>query len=293
MYNDNFIAFYDQGVFMNSFFSKLDTELFCKHFCGGLTANANTPFHCHDGYEILIFLGGTTSFYVEHQCTSLSKGDIICCPPYTFHRALPKSEQDYERVLINFSEANLLTLNSAHTNLAQCFYNKSVPYRILHLNTDELTTLLQYTQRLENCFTDSFFGNDVLQKALLTEILVMLNRQTPEQSSKNHINTYSPIVTKIFSYIEAHYREEFRIKHLADELHHNADYLTRCFKKTTGCSIQQFVIAKRVNLAQKLLREGNTPLDACYLSGFENYSNFSRTFTKHTGISPKKYQLNT
>jgi YesN/AraC family two-component response regulator len=120
----------------------------------------------------------------------------------------------------------------------------------------------------------------------------MLSQQTPEQSSKNHINTYSPIVTKIFSYIEAHYREKFSIKHLADELHHNADYLTRCFKKTTGCSIQQFVIAKRVNLAQKLLREGNTPLDACYLSGFENYSNFSRTFTKHTGISPKKYQIN-
>ena len=278
---------------MNNFFSKLDNELSCKHFCGGLIANTNTPFHCHDGYEILIFLGGTTSFYVEQHCTSLIRGDIICCPPYTFHRALPQNEQDYERVLINFSETELIELNSPHTNLAECFYNQRVPFRILHLDTNELTTLLQYTKRLENCFTDSFFGNDVIKKALLTEILVMLNLQTPDQSPKNYINTYSPIVTKIFSYIEAHYREKFLIKHLADELHHNADYLSRCFKKATGCSIQQFIIAKRVNLAQKLLREGNAPLDACYLSGFENYSNFSRTFTKHTGISPKKYQLNT
>jgi len=277
---------------MNNIFSKLDKELSCNHICGGLTANSNTPFHCHDGYEILIFLAGTASFYVEQHCISLSRGDIICCPPYTFHRALPQREHDYERILINFSESLLSELNSPLTNLAECFYTQETPFRILHLSTSELTALTQDTKHLESCFFTSLYGNDLLQRALLTEILITLNRQVQTQNITNHTSTYSPIVTKILCYIEAHYKKDFHITHMANELHHNADYLTRCFKKTTGCSIQQFVIAKRITLAQKLLRKGNTPLDVCYLSGFENYSNFSRTFSKHTGISPKRYQLN-
>lgn len=275
---------------MKNFFSKLETGLSCMHHSGGLIADFNTPFHCHDGYEILIFLGGDISFFVEQHCISLTPGDIVCCPPYTFHRAVPNSEQSYERVLLNISEACLQKQNSPHTNLAGCFYEDKNQFRILRLAPYDLETLLQYTNRLEACLAGQTFGCDVLQNALLVEILVLLNRQTDTPGRLLPSGTQSPLVTKILTYIEEHFREDFHMEQLAAELHHNADYLTRCFKKATGCSIQQFLIAKRINNAQRLLREGSNPCDVCYLSGFDNYSNFSRTFTKHTGTSPKQYQ---
>lgn len=50
---------------------------------------------------------------------------------------------------------------------------------------------------------------------------------------------------------------------------------------------------KRAPQAKKLLRMGKPPIDVCFLCGFNNYSNFSRTFSKHLKLSPKQYQIST
>ena len=55
--------------------------------------------------------------------------------------------------------------------------------------------------------------------------------------------------------------------------------------------IQQYIIEKRLTQAKKLLRMGKPPIDVCFLCGFNNYSNFSRTFSKHLKLSPKQYQI--
>ncbi|WP_353612038.1 AraC family transcriptional regulator [Clostridium sp. KLE 1755] len=39
------------------------------------------------------------------------------------------------------------------------------------------------------------------------------------------------------------------------------------------------------------MRKGYRLCEACYAAGFHNYSNFSRTFSLQTGMSPKQYQL--
>ncbi len=273
-----------------NFFSELNVPIICRHIIGGLTANSSTPLHCHDGYEILIFLGGNTSFFVEQHEKILTPGDIICCPPYTFHRARPYTPDGYERILVNISAAQLNQLNTLYTNLSSCFYENAHALNILHLPSKEWDKLMDYCSQLEHCLTNKPFGYDVLQPALLTQILVLLNQQTSSNKKTTYINNMSPLVSKIFMYIENHFTESITMEQLSIHLHHNADYLTRCFHKSTGCTIQQFIIAKRINFAQKLLREGHNPCDACYSSGFQDYSNFSRTFTKHIGISPKQYQ---
>ena len=97
-------------------------------------------------------------------------------------------------------------------------------------------------------------------------------------------------LAETFSYIEDHLCEEITLKQLAEHVHHNGTYLSRCFKKLSGASLTQYILAKRIALAQKLLREGCSPNDACFQSGFNNYSNFSRTFSKQAGCSPRQYQ---
>lgn len=49
-------------------------------------------------------------------------------------------------------------------------------------------------------------------------------------------------------------------------------------------------LQKLMKIAQKLLNQGKTATEACYLSGFNNYSNFSRSFSNITGKSPGKFQ---
>jgi len=273
----------------NNFFSELNTSIICKHLLGGLTVDTSVQLHCHNGYEILIFLGGDTSFFVEQHEQSLSPGDIVCCPPYTFHGAFPHSSHDYERILINISESQLNQLSSIQTNLSSFFYSNMHTLNIIHLPEESWTRLIDYCIQLDACLEQQPYGYDVLQPALLTQILVLLNQQS-KIPKIDYVNSMSPLVTSIFSFIENNYTQKMTMELLSENLHHNADYLTRCFRKATGCSIQQFIIAKRINHSQKLLREGYNPCEVCFLSGFQNYSNFSRAFTQHIGISPKQYQ---
>lgn len=100
------------------------------------------------------------------------------------------------------------------------------------------------------------------------------------------------LVTDIFVYIEEHISEAISLKRLSQHLHYNETYISRHFKNITGISLQKYIIIKKITLAQKYLREGYSPCDACYMTGFNNYSNFSRTFSKQTSVSPKRYQLN-
>ena len=99
------------------------------------------------------------------------------------------------------------------------------------------------------------------------------------------------LVMETFNYIENHLTEEITLKCLEENLHYNGTYISRRFKRITGISLQNFIIAKKVMLSCKLLREGVSPCNACEMTGFNSYSNFSRTFSKQVGMSPKKYQM--
>ena len=52
-----------------------------------------------------------------------------------------------------------------------------------------------------------------------------------------------------------------------------------------------YINAKKIVLAQKLLLQNYSPYDVCFMVGYNNYSSFSRRFSKQIGTSPKQFQL--
>ena len=45
------------------FFSELNETLICEHKTNSWNTDDTTPYHCHDGYEILVFIGGHASVF--------------------------------------------------------------------------------------------------------------------------------------------------------------------------------------------------------------------------------------
>ena len=68
------------------------------------------------------------------------------------------------------------------------------------------------------------------------------------------------------------------------------EYLNPVFKKETGSTIFQYIQAKRLCLAQLALSRGASVTEACEEAGFNDYSNFIRTFRKILGCTPGEYQ---
>lgn len=94
---------------------------------------------------------------------------------------------------------------------------------------------------------------------------------------------------EILSYIDRNISESFGLEDLSAHFYLSSSYLCRIFKSATGTTINKYIVAKRITLAKSLLTEGCSVTEACERCGFNDYSNFLKSFKKATGVSPKKY----
>jgi AraC-like DNA-binding protein len=98
-------------------------------------------------------------------------------------------------------------------------------------------------------------------------------------------------INKVFEYVMKNYMESIYIKDVASKLNMSVPSFSRYFKFHTRKMFSGFVTEIRIGNACKLLQENNHSItEICYLSGFENLSNFNRHFKNKIGCIPKIYQ---
>lgn len=273
-------------------FIVLEKDILCE--CKDINVPImNAPLiHNHDGYELYLLLDGKVNLYTEGEGKILERGDLVFVKPYDFHHAKLLQYDKYDRIVINFKDSVVKKISSDKSDLAQCFnQTPSGKLHYSHLDEEEIQKFVSYAVALQDSLNDTTFGSDVLAIAFLTQILVMINRCITVSPQIEYTGIMPQLVSDTFSYVERHLTEELSLAVLEKHLQYNGTYISRCFRKTVGITLQQYIIAKRITLAQQYLQQGISPCDVCFMTGFNNYSNFSRTFLQQIGISPKKYQL--
>lgn len=273
-------------------FTALETDVTCECKTINEPVDSSMDLHNHDGHEILLVLGGAINFYTEFGGIRLERGDLICIHELEFHRGALLTREQYDRIVINVKSSVLRSVSSEQTDLETCFQrstNNSL--NVTRLSEEEMTQVENYAKSLQKSLYGKGIGDELLADAFLKLIMVIVNRHFINQQIGQHEEIMSELVVETFDYIEKHLTEKITLKKLEEHVHHNGTYISRCFKRITGITLQQFIIAKKISLSCKLLRDGHSPIDVCYMTGFNNYSNYSRTFSKQTGMSPKKYQM--
>ena len=92
-------------------------------------------------------------------------------------------------------------------------------------------------------------------------------------------------------YILRHIQDNICIDDIADQVHLNAQYLMRLFKKEMGQSILEYITDERIKIAKELLVRTDYPINQVADSvGYANYSYFTKIFRRATGESPKQYR---
>ena len=82
-----------------------------------------------------------------------------------------------------------------------------------------------------------------------------------------------------------------RLMEIARECALSVSHFARSFKETFGISTHQWLIRRRVEHAQELLRQTTTPIvDIAMQSGFGDQPAFTRTFRQVVGVSPGRWR---
>lgn len=97
-------------------------------------------------------------------------------------------------------------------------------------------------------------------------------------------------IQRSVAYIRAHLQESLTVQSLARLACLSTSYFANLFKKQTGVTVAQFIIAERMNRAKELLAEGKQVQEIAAMLGYEDRVYFSDAFKKHTGHTPSEYR---
>ena len=132
----------------------------------------------------------------------------------------------------------------------------------------------------------------------LLEILYELSLQENYHllASKSFANVKnapeSKRVRQVEEYIDKNYKQEIRLKTLADIAGMTPAAFSRFFRTRTGKTVSDYMIDIRLGHAARLLVDSPTSVaEICYACGFNNISNFNRIFKKK-GCSPTAFRDN-
>lgn len=97
---------------------------------------------------------------------------------------------------------------------------------------------------------------------------------------------------KIAQYIKANGDRTVTLKELAEHMNYSEYHLSRSFKKESGYTLKQYMEAIKIEKSiESLLNEDQSVTDAALDSGYHSLTSFSNIFKRHTGITPKKFTL--
>jgi transcriptional regulator GlxA family with amidase domain len=92
-------------------------------------------------------------------------------------------------------------------------------------------------------------------------------------------------------HLERHYAEPLTLSELASNVNLTRAHFLRMFKVTIGTTPHQFVLRLRLRAAAQLLLDAsNTVTSVAHAAGFQDLSNFTRSFVAEFGCPPSHYR---
>ena len=251
-------------------------------------------YHNHDFYEIYIYLSGRVSYIIEGKSYKLKPGDILLVHSRELHKPVIEAGEPYQRIVLWVNPDFLRTQSIEGANLSMCF-DVDFPKRhnLLRPNSEMSANIKSILNRFERACTNSAFGNTLLRNAYLLELIIYLNRAVLE-AYEDDITIdieFNEKINSIIKYINENLCEELLLDSISARFFMSKYHLLREFKKHTGFTIHKYICQKRLIAAKSMLKEGCSVTEACSKCGFNDYSNFIRSFKNTYGIPPRKYMI--
>jgi AraC-like DNA-binding protein len=256
----------------------------------------NIGYHYHEGYEVIQIWSGKGCLLVEDRIFPMQEGCIYIINALVSHCTNPDPGVPYTRSKITFSATYIHSLleQMGQLQLLEPFVSKGKGFCSFispdtHMR-EEFDRLFKKIA-LESCTRKDAY--EALINAYLVEMLSMIYRWylKSENSSNTRVNAVNKHINHIMDRINSNLFEDMSIDALSSGLHLSKYYLCHLFKSTTGLTITQYVIERRVSEAKKLLTSSDEAIsEIAMITGFKSFSAFSRTFKRITGYTPAGYR---
>lgn len=246
-------------------------------------------FHYHDFYKVLIFINGNVSYIVEGKQYDLKPYDIVLVNAGEIHKPVIHDKTPYERIIVYISPEFFENYKKQDYDLFMCF-QKAMDYHVNLIHFEDITKTKLYSACLElaESLHSSEYASSLLQKLKFIEWLVLLNQAILNENIHfAKAISANPTILTIMDYINGHIIENLTIDAISEKMYLNRSYIMHVFKEETGYTIGKYITEKRLFIAKRYIQNGASVTEACFQSGFKNYSAFYRAFKRKYKFLPK------
>jgi len=134
---------------------------------------------------------------------------------------------------------------------------------------------------------------DALSQAALDRLVLMAAKPRLRERAERSAGGLSGAARRrVLEFVDAHLDEaELSLPRLAAEAHLSEFHFARMFRASMGCTVHDWVAARRLDRARALLRETPLPLaDIAAACGYASASHLSQRFKAGTGTTPGQYR---
>jgi len=245
--------------------------------------------HYHDFHKVLIFISGNVNYQVEGNTYQLNPYDIVLINAGEIHKPIILDKTPYERVIIYISSRFFDDYRNEDYNLFHCF-SKALEHHASLIRIKDISKTKLYNSILElvKSFESIEYANQLYQQVIFTEFMIWVNRAVMNEGIIYPNATISnKTILDIMNHINSHLSDDITIESISSYFFLNRSYLMHLFKSRTGYTVGKYISEKRLFNSRKLIQSGIPITEACYQSGFKNYTTFYRAFVNKFDMPPK------
>ena len=245
----------------------------------------SVDYHYHE-FGKLMFLWEGAGYYVIEGCRySLQPGDMVLVPRGSVHRPELSAAESYYRTILYLS-GDFIKRNTENGTCGEELFS-SPGGHVLRPSPAEKMEWQGLLEKMEGELNGEQPGSAAMARCLLTELLILLGRkQQKGRAEPLSAPGGDEKMREILLYINAHLAEEIPVEALSERFYISKYHMMRRFKQETGMPVHSYITEKRLLLARDCMDAGESATAACYRSGFQSYSSFSRAYQKRFGVSP-------
>lgn len=249
-----------------------------------------TIYQSHHCYEIYFILQGKIRVIAEEEDLCPVLGEALIYPPSCMHRVTHTDPSlPYERFYVYLSKEFLHSISTEEYSFIDILDKlTSEGHHCFDLGDQTVLDLVPMADEIIEAAKDTSPAGILANRCRMIIYLIRLLGLL-EESAASTADSASHRMNELIRYINQNAAQPLSLDQLEETFGISKFVLLHEFKDYTGMPIYQYILTRRIILAQQLIQQGAKPNQACEQSGFSDYTSFYRAFKARTGKSPNQY----
>ncbi|MBS1667268.1 MAG: helix-turn-helix domain-containing protein [Bacteroidetes bacterium] len=253
------------------------------------------PWHFHKDYELVLIEKTEGLRFIGDHVTNFKDGDLVLLGPNIPH--LYRNDEQYYK-------NKGLVAKSVFIHFTDYFLGKSFfdlpEMKAVRKLLDKSSLGIEIRGRANEYVRHKMIAmqDETATQRLLSLLQILTYLSTSLDMAPilscgfTASNSYdTDRINEVLQFIMENYTKEIYIEEIASKLNMSIASFSRYFKHHTRKTFSHYVTEIRIGHACRLLMENNYNIsEICYLSGFDNLSNYYRHFKNQVGVNPKEYK---